>query len=204
MDLKILKKAEASFLKKYPGGFEHPEMLAIGKKHKMEKLEAMAKESFAKAKFKDPNIIVDQVIKLAGQSTMISMFEKAKFRDMAKALHPNEKQSLSEAIEELLHGKAKLGFESWVELLQKHKLAKWPLATFIQSYYSPKKEVFVKPTTAKLIVENLKLDLIYKPTPTWDFYSKFRKVIKEAKAQVDKTLSPNNPAFCGFLMVSFS
>lgn len=204
MDLNALKKAEQKFLKKYPGGFANPEMLAIGKKHKMEKLEVFAKDSFAKTKFSNPNLIVDQIAKLASQSTLISVFEKPKFRDMIKGILPEEKASLSQVVYELLHGQKKLGFESWVDELKKHKLAKWPLATFIQAYYSPRKEVFVKPTTAKLIIESLKLDLVYKPSPTWDFYSKFRKIIQEAKNYVDQSLSPNNPAFCGFLMMSLS
>ena len=37
MNVKKLKQAEKAFFKQYPGGFTHPEMVALGKKHKMEK-----------------------------------------------------------------------------------------------------------------------------------------------------------------------
>lgn len=37
MNLEKLKEAESAFLHKYPGGFEHPDMLAMGKKHGMNK-----------------------------------------------------------------------------------------------------------------------------------------------------------------------
>ena len=38
---------------------------------------------------------------------MISMFEKPKFRDMAKALKPRERTQIANALFELLHGKEK-------------------------------------------------------------------------------------------------
>ncbi len=199
---KTLKEAEKHFLTKYPGGFNHPEMAALGKKHKMEQLEKMAKESFSKKNFDDTDFILSETSKLVSRSTMISMFEKPKFRDMIKGLNKKEKEIFTESLYELLHGKEKVGFELLVSELQKRKLAKWTLATVVQTYYRPQKEVLVKPSTTKLIIEKLDLDLIYRPTPTWDFYRKYRKCIKDLKTKVDKNLTPNNPAFCGFLMMS--
>lgn len=35
MNMQRLKAAEEAFLLHYPGGFEHPEMVKIGKKHQM-------------------------------------------------------------------------------------------------------------------------------------------------------------------------
>jgi len=202
MNTKTLKAAERKFLLQYPGGFKHPEMVELGKKHKMERLEALAKESFAKKNFNDPQYILDEAVKLVGRSTMVSMFEKPKFRDYAKAMRAQDKEVITEALLELLHGKEKAGFELFVDQLMKKRLAKWPLATVVQAYYRPQKEVFVKPTTAKLIIEKLELDLEYRPTPTWEFYRKFRQTIKEIKAKSKPNLAPNNPAFCGFLMMS--
>ena len=177
-------------------------MIEFGKKHRMEQLEALAKEAFAKNNFNDPRLIVDEAAKFVGRSTMISMFEKPRFRDYAKAMRTKDKEAVSESLFELLHGKEKAGFELFVDQLKKNKLAKWPLATVIQAYYRPQKEVLVKPTSAKLIIEALELDLEYKPIPTWDFYRKFRKNIKEMKARSHPNTAPNNPAFCGFLMMS--
>ena len=74
--------------------------------------------------------------------------------------------------------------------------------TVIQAYYRPDKEVFIKPTTTKLVIEGLGLGLNYDPTPSWDFYQAYREQITAMKKQVNSSLSPNNPAFCGFLMMS--
>ena len=202
MNTKTLKAAEKKFLKKYPGGFGHPSMVELGKKHKMGQLEGFAKEKLSKNSFGDTNEIIAASAKLVSRSTMISMFEKPKFRDMVTKLPKRNKEIFAEAFYELLHGKEKQGFDLLVDELKKEKLAKWPLATVIQAYYRPNKEVFVKPTTTKLVIEKIGLDLKYNATPSWDFYRQYRKSINEMKSKVSKNLAPNNPAFCGFLMMS--
>jgi hypothetical protein len=53
-----------------------------------------------------------------------------------------------------------------------------------------------------LILKELEIDLIYHPTPTWSFYKDYRKTINDSKKGVSPSLSPNNPAYCGFLMMS--
>jgi hypothetical protein len=61
----------------------------------------------------------------------------------------------------------------------------------------------VKPTTAKGIIRKLELDhLIYNPRPSWAFYEAYRETINEMKTRVHPSLSPNNAAFTGFLMMS--
>ncbi len=134
MNTTVLKQAEKKFLTKYPGGFKHPEMVAMKKKHKMEQMEAFARDAFSKASFEDPDEVVASAAKLVGRSTMISMFEKPKFRDMTKKLKKSDKEALAEAYFEVLHGKEKAGFERLVDELLKRKLAKWPLCTVIQAY----------------------------------------------------------------------
>ena len=202
MNKKALKAAEKKFLKAYPGGFAHPELVEVGKRHKVDQYSAFAKESFAKTKFDDPKQIVSDMAKLVGRSTMVSMFEKPKFRDAAKRITKSRAPAWSDALYDLLHGRQKAGFEALLEELQMQNLAKWTLGTVFQSYYRPNKEVFVKPTTAKLIIDKLELDLTYNSTPTWVFYRDFRKAIKEMRAEVNKNLAPNNPAFTGFLMMT--
>ena len=61
----------------------------------------------------------------------------------------------------------------------------------------------MKPTTAKGVVSYFELDgLEYRPRPSWEFYKTYRDIILEMKAAVDKSLAPNNAAFCGFLMMT--
>lgn len=203
LNKKRLKIAESSFLAQYPGGFEHPDMVAIGKKHRVSKLTEQAQLAFAKKAFKDSQAICEAMIKLVGRSSMVSMFEKPKFKGFVQRLNNDEKAFFAAAFKNLLHGDQAKGFEDMVGLLQTEKLAKWSLLTILPAYYAPEQEVFVKPTTAKNVIQQFEIpELVYKPLPTWDFYQRYRQMINEAKQQVDTRLSPSNPAFSGFLMMA--
>ncbi len=205
MNIAKLKQAETQFLDKYPGGFMHPDLQAISKKHKMEQMITQTQDIFAKSKFKDAATVTENMTKIIGRSSMVSMFEKPKFRDVVKALADREQKSLSNGLKNLLHGNQQKGFEAMVNVLKPQKLAKWSLITVIPNYYYPDKEVFVKPTTAKGVIEFFELEgLVYKPAPTWEFYQKYRESITEMKNELDSSIAPNNAAFGGFLMVSMN
>ncbi len=110
---------------------------------------------------------------------------------------------LCHGLEQRLYGDEQQGFEIMLDLLKTRKIAKWTLMTIAPVYFNSGYEVFVKPTTAKGIIKMLELsDLTYHPTPTWEFYVRFREYINELKQKVDPGLSPNNAAFTGFLMMS--
>ncbi len=203
LDAKKLKALEGDFLMQYPQGFADPEMVKIGKKHNVGKLTEQSKEFFSKQACSNVHVTAENMIKVVSRSSMVSMFEKPKFRDFVRSMDENEKAFMVNALSQMLHGKQQLGFEAFVDILKTQKLAKWSLVTIIPSYYKPTKEVFVKPTTAKGILKHFEIeDPIYKPAPTWDFYKKYRKMINEAKKNVDKNLSPSNAAFSGFLMMT--
>lgn len=134
---------------------------------------------------------------------MISMFEKPKFKSFINTRNSDEKKTLVDGLKLALHGKQQQGFELQLELLKIDKLAKWSIITAVPAYYRLQEEIFVKPTTAKGIVNYFELEgITYKPTPSWEFYEKYRAYILEMKKHVSPSLSPNNPAFCGFLMMS--
>jgi hypothetical protein len=203
MNINKLKQAEAVFLDRYPGGFENPEMVAIAKKHKMDQMVAYTQESFAKENFRMPDLIVDRMVKVASRSSMVSVFEKPKFRDHALALAPDEKHRLSDGLFAVCYGNEQRGFDMMVDVLVEGKLAKWTLMTVCQAYFRPDFEVFIKPTTAKGVIQTFELEnLQYKPKPTWEFYAQYRQVINQMKVLVDPALSPSNAAFSGFLMMS--
>ncbi len=207
LDLKRLKQAQADFLMQYPGGFDDPAMLAIAKKHNVNKMTALAQESFSKTACSNVHVAADNMVKVVSRSSMVSLFEKPKFRDFVKGLDEGAKYFMVHALSEWLHGKSQkkqqAGFESFVDILKTEKLAKWSLLTIIPAYYHPSTEVFVKPTTAKNVLKYFEItDPIYKPQPTWDFYKKYRLLINEAKTKVSKSLSPSNAAFSGFLMMT--
>lgn len=200
---KKLKLAEVEFLQRFPGGFAHPDMQAIGKKHNVTKMVAFAQESFTKKASKDIDTYAENMIKAISRSSMVSMFEKPRFRDFVHRLDPSEKAFLVKSLHQILHGKQQSGFEAMVDILQTEKLAKWSLISIIPAYFSPTTEVFVKPTTTKNVITYFDIDdLLYKPTPSWDFYQRYRTMINSAKLKVDNNLSPSNAAFCGFLMMA--
>ncbi|RPJ26229.1 MAG: hypothetical protein EHM33_12335 [Chloroflexi bacterium] len=205
MNLSKLKQAEEAFLQRYPGGFDNPEIMSIRrKKHNVDKMIAFAQESFVKRNFKLPDQIVQNMVKIVSRSSVISVFEKTRFREFADALFPEEKKLLSRGLEELLQRNEQLGFETTLELLKPRKLAKWPLMTICQTYFHPRQDVLVKPTTVKGIIQYFELkDLQYKPTPSWDFYDAYRAILHEMKSKVDESLSPTNAAFSWFLLLSF-
>jgi len=205
MNKEKLKLAEAQFLAQYPGGFDHPDMQAIGKKHPVSKMSDFATASFTKKEFKNPNTLLDNMTKLVSRSSMVSMFEKPKFRDFVAGLSQSDRFAMVAAYKKLFYGKQEAGFNELLDLLSDGKIARWSLISIPLIYFDLQNEVFVKPTTAKAIINQLELDeLIYKPRPSWDFYNRFRSTIIEMKGLVDPSLSPNNAAFTGFLMMSFS
>lgn len=205
MNLKKLKEAEKKFLKIYPGGFAHPEMQKIGLKHKPEKMTTLAKESFAKDKFKDPLTIALSMEQIISRSSMISLFEKPKFKDFINSLNAKEKAHLAEGLKEFLYENEEHGFNMMLDILEIGKLAKWSIITICLFYFRPTEEVFIKPTTTKDILEYLEIkELHYQPKPTYQFYKDYRDLINQMKLEVDKSLSPGNAEFCGFLMLTMS
>jgi len=169
----------------------------------LEKMVELTQDGFAKRNFKLPDLIIENMIKVITRSSLISVFEKPKFRDFARSLPSEDRKTLASGLQELLHGNEQTGFETMLEVLKSGRLAKWSLMTICQAYYHPQVEVFVKPTTAKGIIETLELkNLQYKPAPTWAFYNEYRAEINEMKSKVDASLSPYNVAFTGFLMRS--
>ena len=204
MNLEKLRQAEQRFFSLHPDGFNDPTMQDIMKRHRMDKMVEFAQENFSKDCYSHVDQTVENMVKIVNRSSMVSMFEKPKFRDFVGRLDQNQKAYMVDSLIELLHGNQKAGFESLIDLLLLEKIAKWTLLTIIPTYYAPTKEVFVKPNTAKGIIKYFEVEnLEYKPMATWEFYTGYRKLINVNKKKVDKRLSPSNAAFSGFLMMSF-
>lgn len=203
MNLKKLKLAEEKFFNMYPGGFEHPDMVAVGKKHNMDKTIIQVQEAFSEDQFGVSKTIVQAMSKFVSRSSMVSLFEKPKFRDFVNSLHNQHETILANGLREMLHGNQEQGFNMMLDVLITGKMAKWSLISVLPVYHKPYDEVFVKPTTAKGVIQQFELDtLVYKPRPSWEFYKEFRSIINVMKTKVDSRLAPNNAAFTGFLMLS--
>ncbi len=198
-----LKLAEEIFLMHYPGGFQNPEMLAIAKKHKVPKMIELTKSSLSMESFEDPIAAADAIKKIIARSSMVSVFEKAKFRDLVNEMSDEEKNELSAGMRELLHGNQEEGFNRLVEFLEHFKMAKWTMLTACLFYSNPVVEVFIKPTTTKGIIKHFELEgLEYRPKPSYGFYKEYRKQINEMKSETDEFAEVHNAGFCGFLMMA--
>ena len=203
MNLKKLHEAEANFLLRYPEGFADPGIKSIRKKHNVDKVVEFAQENLSKAHCNKPQHVADTLWKIVSRSSMVSRFEKPPFRAFIDALGSDEKEALAYAIEQLLHGKKQQGFEAYLGMLAHHKIAKWAVISAVPFYYAPKREAFVKPTTAKGIIRYLEVeDLKYQPTPNWAFYKGYRALLAKIRKEVHAGLSPNNAALSGFMMMS--
>ncbi|MBP1764319.1 MAG: hypothetical protein H6Q65_1377 [Firmicutes bacterium] len=198
-----LKEAQEQFFRRYPDGFSDSQMIAITKKHKVEKMKKMAQDSFALEQFASPANIVASMSKIVSQSSLISVFEKPKFKEFVNSISDQEKEQLAKGLKEFLYGDQEAGFELMAGLLGKYKLAKWPLLTVYGIYFRPDEEVFIKPTTVKKIIECFELTgLTYSSAPTFAFYQAYREQIKQLKQRAEVSLQVDNAAFCGFLMLS--
>lgn len=150
--------------------------------------------------FSDPEMLE---IRMVSRSSMISVFEKPKYRDWIRGMTNDEQETFAYAFRDILHGDQEYGFNMMLGLLAPAKLAKWTLMTILPNYYAPLDEVFIKPTTVKGIIQYLELkDLVYKPTPTYAFYVKYRAQLIEMRNEVHESLRPYNAAFSGFLMMT--
>lgn len=204
MNIKKLKMAEASFLARFPRGFADPAMAPILKKHNVEKLSEFAQANLTRTHFNNPEHIADTLVRIVSRSSMVSMFEKPRFRDFVRSLNSHEKEHLAFAFEKRLYGRAKrAGFEEILGMLSHYKLAKWPLISAVPFYFAPTREAFVKPNTARGLIGYLEVeDMQYKPGPSWEFYRAYVKLLNEVKKEVDPSITANYAAISGFLMTS--
>lgn len=204
MNRSKLLEAEGRFLSQYPDGFDDPGLAHIKKKHNVDKLSEFAQEALARTQFHRPAHVVDTALKIVSRSSMVSRFEKPKFRDFVRCLNSAEQEAFANALEMRLYGRAKKrGFEEIVGMLQPHGIAKWSVVSVIPFHVAPRREVFVKPTTAKGVIARLEIEsLEYRPLPSWAFYQGYQRLLRDIRDTVSPRLSPNNAALTGFLMTS--
>jgi hypothetical protein len=192
---------EDVFLSSHPQGFESESMKEISKKHKFPQTVNFVHDVLSLDKFEDIEQITEDIIRVVSKSSMVSLFEKPKFRDGLREMEYGDRIEYIEALKELIHGNEEKGFNRMVKVLKEYKLAKWTLISVFRCYYYPNTDLLIKPTTTKEIIKTFELeDIKYHPTPTYEFYKKYRSYISEMAKEVDSSLSPSLAAFTGFLM----
>jgi len=200
MNLERLREAERDYIFRYPQGYDDPEMISILKKHKMQKMHDLARSSFAPDRFNNPEAIVASLAKLVGASSLISVFDKPKFRDLANALTTAERGELAAGLQDLLYGdeaaKAS-GFEQMATVLRRYKMASWSMLTVAPGYFDTYNELCLKPNTVKAIIDYYELPgLSYHSQPDYAFYKAYRDTLLAMKEQV--------PAFQDVELIAFS
>ncbi|HLD22532.1 MAG TPA: hypothetical protein VJA83_01230 [Sulfuricurvum sp.] len=203
MNLEKLKAAEANFFAFYPKGFVDEALLPIINRHNTAKIGESVREIFAPERFSRTEEISENFAKIVSKSSLISLFEKPKVREMVKQMSMEQQDMFAIGLYELLHGKKEKGFNILVDLLSIYKLAKWSIVTLIPYYYAREKEFFIKPTTTKDIIKFFEIEgFTYKPRPTYEFYERYTKVLEEMKLQVSPLIGQDNAGFTGFLMMA--
>ncbi|MCP5202770.1 MAG: hypothetical protein H6992_01230 [Pseudomonadales bacterium] len=204
MNVLKLKQAEAAFLARYPDGFADAGLAEVRKKHNVDKLSDFARKNLTRTHFNKPQQVCETLERIISRSSMVSMFEKPRFRDFLRSLNKQEKEYLAMAFEKRLHGRARRsGFDEIVAMLAHHKIAKWPVVSAVPYYFAPTREAFVKPTTARGIIAFLEVEgLQYQPLPTWEFYRGYLQLLGQVKKHVRPSLAPTYAALSGFLMSS--
>lgn len=204
MNVQKLAEAEAYFLELYPNGFEDTALLPIIKRHNTAKIGEHVRAMFAKENFAQPDIICENFAKIVSKSTLISLFEKPKVRDMIQTMRMERRDMLCIGLYEMLHGDQKEGFDTMVEVLSCYGLAKWSIVTLIPYYFYRDQAFFIKPMTTKNIITFFEIEgLLYKPRPSYEFYVAYTNVLESMKAKTSQKIShDDNAAFTGFLMMA--
>ena len=203
MNLEKLKAAEANFFAFYPKGFADEALLPIIKRHNTAKIGQSVRELFTPDRFVHTEEICESFAKIVSKSSLISLFEKPKVREMVKQMSMEQQDMLAIGLYEVLHGKKEKGFTILVDVLGIYKLAKWSIVTLIPYYYARDKDFFIKPTTTKGIIKFFEISgLEYKPCPTYEFYVRYTQILEEMKSQVSPLIGEDNAGFTGFLMMA--
>lgn len=203
MKMEKLVVLQESFLELYPEGFESEALQAVAKKHKMEKMKTFVKENFGKEDFDDSDDFMVRFTKLISMSSLVSVFEKTRFKDCARSFSEAEKMLFSKGVYEFLYGDQGMGFSMQIEVLDTYKMAKWPILTVLGVYMRPETEVLVKPTTVKAVLNYFEVeDFAYASKPNYEFYARYRDLVNKLKKETGKILQVDNAAYCGFLMMT--
>ncbi len=203
MNIQKLKDAEARFLGMYPQGFETPELAAMVKKHHVDKLTVFAREVFSPDMLDDTREAAGNMVKLVTRSSLVSVFEKPKFRDAVNIMSADEREALVLFLKQLLHGDQRVGFDGLARLLAVYRIDKWPVITAFRCYYHPDTDLALKPTTVKNVIAFFELDgLRYLVHPNYEFYDLYRAAINEMRAAVSPLCGPTGAHFSGFLMMA--
>lgn len=204
MNMEKLKAAEAAFLSSYPLGFETPGLKEMVKKHDMTRITAFAQSALSPQALEDTEKAAEDLVRLMGRSTIVSVFEKAKFRGAVRSMTYGEREALMGFVRELLHGHEAMGFDGLCKILSRYGAAKWPAVTAPRCYYYPETDLVLKPTTVKNVIAQFELaGLQYTTRPGFAFYDRYRAAVQDMRA---RTAAPINgyalAGYSGFLMMA--
>jgi hypothetical protein len=188
----------------FPLGFDTPVLAERTKHHDMTKLIAFARRAFSPAALRNADQAAADMVSLVGRSSMVSRFEKPRFREAVRSMTRGEREELAGFAHELLHGSEARGMNGLSAMLALRQTAKWPVVTALRCYYYPDNDLIIKPTTVKGVIACFGLEgLRYTPVPNFAFYDAYRAVLIDMRAAMAGPLRDAVLAgFSGFLMMS--
>ena len=203
MNKTLLRQLETKFYDRYPEGWESEELKPILKKHRVGKMEELAKQVLSLESLNRELESCDNIVKLIAKSSLVSVFEKVRFKNLMNEMEDLFKRDFVDSVRVMLHEDEEAGFTRLVGLLAPYQLAKWPIITVLLTYFEPQKNVFVKPTTVKQIISLLELEgLVYTSKVNYAFYEQYRTAFLAMTSLVNPELSVTNGHFSGFLMMT--
>jgi len=167
-----LDEAIASFIARYPKGFEESAYLELERAPKelmhQQFAESLSENAFSHLLENDKfHEICEHILRLVKGTNFIFPNEKATLR---KGLKDEELQALfARSLFALLYenDNEKARTETFFGCLKKLGAAKWTIATFFPGVAFPKQKLILKPPVTKLAAERSAFDLAYDVKPNW-------------------------------------
>jgi len=179
------EQAVASFLARFPQGFEDPAFIGDGKTTG-ERLYKWAAHEFygerlGKGKFgyllkNDFPKLVQEIERCVGKVNLLSIYEASAFRDALKV--ESAARMFAQRLFDLLESQeiTEQVFVPYAESVcslpaERGRVATWTVATIIPYLAQPHRHMFLKPETTKNAADALGFELNYRSEPNWLTYS---------------------------------
>ena len=102
MNRERLRQAEASFLQIYPRGFADPAIQPLRKKHNVDRLVRFSRDNLTRVHCSRPEALSSALLKVVSRSSLVSRFEKPRFKEFLASLGSDDKVALAFAVEQRL------------------------------------------------------------------------------------------------------
>lgn len=202
LDRRCLPGNIASFLEKYPDGFEDELFIKQERKDKLEASKECISDLSAQAfqsveDGSDPMILIGHIKRIVNMTNLIQgSFEKPKLIDAIS--NSDNSRVFLKSLEDLLHalGDAPDRLERFSDYMHTLGLRKWTYGTYFLFLAHPDKYIFVKPEGIKKAINIAKYPIKYDPVPSAELYRGIlafaRKIESKLRDEGVESLNPKD------------